>query len=56
MNSKMKDAKTRNSGFILYKGRSDEYSKRKCLSFLYVSIKTKRKFEENQKNVSQTNS
>lgn len=56
MNSKMKDARRKGTGFILYKGRNDEFSKRKCLSFLYVSIKTKRKFEENQKNVSQTNS
>ena len=56
MNSNMKDAKRKSSGFILYKGRSEEFTKRKCLSFLYVSIKTKKKFEENQKNVSQTNS
>lgn len=56
MNSKMKDARQKGSGFILYKGRSDESSKRKVLSFLYVSIKTKRKFEEDTKNVSQTNS
>jgi hypothetical protein len=56
MNSKMKDARRKGSGFILYKGRSEEFTKRKCLSFLYVSIKTKKKFEENQKNVSQTNS
>jgi hypothetical protein len=56
MNSKMKDAKPRGSGFILYKGRSEEFNKRKVLSFLYVSIKSKKKFEEDQKNVSQTNS
>ncbi len=56
MNSKMKDAKPRSSGFILYKGRNDEFTKRKYLSFLYVSIKTKRKLEEDTKNVSQTNS
>lgn len=56
MNSKMKDAKQKGSGFILYKGRSEEPNKRRVLSFLYVSIKTKRKFEEDTKNVSQTNS
>ena len=55
MNSKMKDAEQKGSGFILYKGRSEEVNKRKVLSFLYVSIKTKRKFEEDKKNVSQTN-
>jgi hypothetical protein len=56
MNSKMKNAKQKGSGFILYKGRSEEVNKRKILSFLYVSIKTKQKFEEDPKNVSQTNS
>ena len=49
MNSKMKDAEQKGSGFILYKGRSEEINKRKVLSFLYVSIKTKRKFEEEKK-------
>ncbi len=56
MDSTMKSAKQKGRAFILYKGESAEVNNRKFLCFLHVSIKNKKKFEEEAKNVNQTNS
>ncbi len=57
MTKKMKLSEPKDDAFILSKGENEELRpKEKFLYFLHVSIKTKQKFEEELKNVSQTDS